>query len=73
MNANNCASRFAAKQFAADFAYMLAMADKRKAENAAARARMQADAELCTVLLTEAQRRGQVAIDWAEYFRNCDV
>jgi hypothetical protein len=56
--------------FAADLAAMLALSDARKAENAAARERCKANAELCAVLLADAARRGQSEIDWAEYFRN---
>lgn len=61
------------KRFAADLAACIALADVRKAENAAARLRMQANAELCAELLAQAKRRGRDQIDWAEYFRNVGV
>lgn len=44
--------------------------DARKADIQATRERAQANPELCAVLLADAQRRGQKAINWPEYFRN---
>ena len=49
---------------------LLRLNDARKAENLAARQRAQGNRELCAHLLAEAQRRGHLAIDWPEYFRN---
>jgi hypothetical protein len=53
-----------------DYQYMLRLSDARKAEIARARERAQSDQELCALLLSDAKRRGQAAIDWPEYFRN---
>lgn len=57
----------------ADYAACLAVADARKAENAAARTRMQANPELVDELQSQAARRGETQIDWPEYFRNAGV
>ena len=59
--------------FRADFAACLALRDQRARENAQARERCRSNAELCAVLLTDTQRRGQSVIDWPDYFRNVDV
>lgn len=59
--------------FARDLAACLALNATRKVENAAARARMQANPELVEELQRQAVRRGQPGIDWAEYFRNAGV
>lgn len=64
------AAAFRARLFAKDLAKMLKLSDERKAENAAARARAQANPGLCAVLLAAAKQRGQAGIDWPEYFRN---
>jgi len=63
------AQRLAAR----DLQACLALADARKAENVAARRRMQSNAELCAALLESAKRRGESAIDWEGYFRNLGV
>lgn len=59
--------------FARDLARYTALNDARRAEDAAARARMQANPELCSALLADARRRGQSEINWPEYFRNARV
>ena len=61
---DNVKQRFAAR----DLATCIALADARKAENAAARSRMQANKELCDQLLSEARRRGEDSINWTAYF-----
>jgi hypothetical protein len=61
------------KFFAADLAACIRLNDVRKTENAAARARMRHNPELCSVLLAAAQRRGEAEINWAEYFRGLGV
>jgi predicted solute-binding protein len=63
-------SKTTQNMFARDLRICLALADARKAENAAARRRAQANPELCAVLLESAKRRGESTIDWPEYFRN---
>ncbi len=57
----------------ADLRACLALRDARAAENAAARARVLANVELCAQLASDAQRRGQREIDWADYFRNAGI
>lgn len=57
----------------ADYFACLALRDRRASENAAARARMQADPALTAALLANAHHRGLPGIDWPEYFRNVDV
>jgi hypothetical protein len=57
---------------ARDLLAMLAIADARKAENAAARASMLADLELRAALRAEAERRGE-AVDWNGYFSRAGV
>lgn len=64
---------FRARQFDRDLRVMMALNDQRKRENAERRAACQADAALCAELLAQAQRRGEAAIDWPEYFRNLDI
>ncbi len=59
--------------FRADLRACLALRDARAAENAAARARVLANVELCAQLASAAQRRGQREIDWADYFRNAGI
>ncbi len=66
---NAIAQRFASR----DLAACIALSDARKAENAAARARMLANPELTACLLADAKRRGHAEIDWADYFRNAGV
>lgn len=61
---------FKARMRARDLAACIALSDARKAELAAARARCQANPELCALLLSEARQRGESGIDWPEYFRN---
>lgn len=58
--------------FANDLAAMLALADARKAENAAARARCMANRELEATLRAEAERRGEI-FSWSVYFRNIGI
>ena len=67
------AREFMARQFAIDLAACIELNRVRKAENAAARARCQADAGLCSVLQAEADQRGEAGINWPEYFRNIDI
>lgn len=67
------AREFMARQFALDLAACIDLNRVRKAENAAARARCQADTRLCAVLQAEADRRGEAGINWPEYFRNLDI
>ena len=64
---------FERNMFARDLAACLALSDARKAENAEARERMRANSELADALLTDAIRRGDVAIDWDSYFRTMGV
>lgn len=52
--------RIAASLFAADLRVGIALADQRKAENAARRARCRANAELVAYIENEARRRGLV-------------
>jgi len=59
--------------FASDLRACLALRDARAAENAAARARVLANVELCAQLQSDAMRRGQREIDWPEYFRNAGI
>ena len=63
-------SPIAIRFFERDLAECIRQSDARKAENEAAKVRMQANASLCAILLEDARRRGQSAIDWPEYFRN---
>lgn len=66
-------NRFARRAFERDLARCVELDRQRKAENAAARARMLANPELVAELQREASRRGRSEIDWAEYFRNAGV
>lgn len=52
---------------------MLALRDWRASENAQARAKCMADASLVAHLQRDAERRGQKAINWVEYFQNLDI
>jgi hypothetical protein len=52
----------------ADYRACIALADARKRENAAARARCLASPVLGAVLLDAARRRGLASVDWVEYF-----
>ena len=62
-----------ARSFARDLRACAAADRQRKAENAQRRAAYKASPTLCAVLLEQAKRRGQSAIDWSEYFRNLDI
>lgn len=62
-----------ARSFARDLRACVAADRQRKAENAQRRVACKASPTLCTVLLEQAKRRGQSAIDWPEYFRNLDI
>ena len=57
----------------ADYRACLALADARKAENAAARARCMGNAELAAELLRQAERRGEPGIDWPGYFTRLGI
>lgn len=59
--------------FQADLRACLALRAALAAENAAARARVLADVELCAQLESDALRRGQREIDWPDYFRNAGI
>jgi hypothetical protein len=61
------------KSAAADYRAMLALSDERKAENKAARARARGNSALRSELLNQAVQRGQLAIDWLDYFRNVGI
>lgn len=63
-------TQFAVTQFGNDLAACIRLADASKAENAAARERIRNNAELVAHLEAAAQRRGELGINWAEYFRN---
>jgi hypothetical protein len=66
---NNIAARLAAR----DLAACLALSNERKREDAARRARAQANPELCAWLLADARRRGLAGIDWPAYFRDAHM
>lgn len=65
---------FERRTFSRDLAACLALSDQRRAENAAARARVQGNPRIVAELRADAQRRGHGgAIDWADYFRNAGI
>lgn len=77
MNNANTASAsfltgFKARMAARDLQASLKIADTRKRENAAARARCVADKDLTALLENEAARRGE-RFSWANYFRNIRI
>lgn len=59
--------------FEDDLRACLAIRDERAWQNAEARSRCLRDDALRDLLLVDALRRGQRAIDWADYFRNAEI
>jgi len=66
-------TKFERNAFAADYAAMLAISDRRKADNKAAQVRAMQNPELCAELLAQASRRGESSINWRGYFQNSGI